>query len=132
MDTAEPYSVDAACPRLGLAVDRRTRFTFPHPGHRCHSTPTPTVIEPGQQEACCLTLGFRACIRYGAWRGEGAEGGQPKACPKVPAALPVSPSGVTAKSPTRQRRTTPRKRIDTPAQPAPASPVAPEGPNTAG
>jgi len=134
MDAVEEYHVDAACPRLGLAADRRTRFTFPHPSHRCHATPTPTVIEPRQQEAYCLSPGFRACIRYGAWRGEGAEGTQQQASPEVQARPAVSPTSLAAKSPARQRRSATRNTIDTPAPPsqAMAPPNKPPEPNTSG
>lgn len=56
------------CPLLGLAVDRRTRYTFPHPGHRCHATGSPRMIEPGHQTTYCLSLEFMGCDRYGAWQ----------------------------------------------------------------
>ena len=56
------------CPLVGLALDRRTRYTFPHPGHRCHSTGTPGAIDPGRQSAYCLSLAFAACDRYVAWQ----------------------------------------------------------------
>ena len=52
------------CPLLGLAVDRRTRYTFPHPGHRCYASGSPTTIEPGHQSTYCLSLEFMACDRY--------------------------------------------------------------------
>lgn len=54
------------CPWLGLAVDRRTRYTFPHPGHRCHASVSPRTIEPGHQSTYCLNLEFMACDRYRA------------------------------------------------------------------
>jgi hypothetical protein len=56
-----------ACPRLGLAADRWTHFTFPHPDHRCHATQHPRVIEPGRQPALCLTDAFPTCSAYQAW-----------------------------------------------------------------
>jgi hypothetical protein len=56
------------CSLLGLAVDRRTRYTFPHPGHRCHATGPPGAIEPGHQSTFCLSTSSSACVRYQAWQ----------------------------------------------------------------
>ncbi|MGZ6270050.1 MAG: hypothetical protein ACXWMU_05735, partial [Candidatus Limnocylindrales bacterium] len=52
------------CPHLGLAADRRTRFTFPHPGQRCFATRPPSTIEEGYQAGVCLSPDYAACGRY--------------------------------------------------------------------
>lgn len=73
MAAFEPDFADApACPLLGLVVDRDTRFTFPHPGHRCYGArqfPTlrPKTIEPTYQASYCLSADFVACGRYRIW-----------------------------------------------------------------
>jgi len=54
------------CPLLGLAIDRRTRYTFPHPGHRCYASGLPGTIEAGHQSTSCLSFEFTACDRYRA------------------------------------------------------------------
>jgi LysM repeat protein len=56
-----------ACPLLGLAADRRTHFTYPHPGHRCFAKGHPTTADARRQAAYCLSLDFATCDRYRAW-----------------------------------------------------------------
>jgi len=55
-----------ACPLLGLAADPRTRFTFPHPGHRCHAARRPKTIDLARQSSYCLSSSFAACERFRA------------------------------------------------------------------
>jgi hypothetical protein len=66
-----------ACPLLGLAVDRRTRYTFPHSGHRCYATGSPGTTEPGHQSTYCLSPDFAACERYPARQRPTASDRQP-------------------------------------------------------
>lgn len=56
-----------ACPLLGLALDPRTRYTFPHPAHRCHAGGSGKTIQPGHQSAVCLSTTFATCGRYQSW-----------------------------------------------------------------
>lgn len=110
------------CPQLGLAVDRHTRYTFPHPGHRCYATAAAVVVEPSHQAAYCVSPSFVTCDRYRAWqrgtaagralldaqlkeRGAmaGAAHEQPNASP-MPATTPTAPQGpVAPKKPDRVR-----------------------------
>jgi len=57
-----------ACPFLGLAADRRSHFTYPHPGHRCFAKQNAATTEARRQSTYCLSLGFAACDRYRAWQ----------------------------------------------------------------
>jgi LysM domain len=61
-----------ACPLLGLAADRRSHFTYPHPGHRCFATQPPGTTKPDRQSAYCLTSSFDACDRFLVWQRRGA------------------------------------------------------------
>jgi LysM domain len=75
MASAELDAPDApACPLLGLAVDRRTHYTFPHPGHRCFTTQPPRTTAPDRQSGYCLSADFARCDRFIAWMGQGAAG----------------------------------------------------------
>ena len=56
------------CPLIGLAADQGTRYTFPHPDHRCYSSGSATGIKPEKQATYCLCLDYVSCDRYGAWR----------------------------------------------------------------
>jgi hypothetical protein len=55
-----------ACPFLGLAADRRTHFTYPHPGHRCFAAGGPATTDAQRQAAYCLSPQFITCERYRA------------------------------------------------------------------
>jgi hypothetical protein len=67
MTRGEPDLPDApACPLLGLAADPRTRFTFPHAGHRCHAAHRPSTVDLARQSSYCLSSGFAACERFRA------------------------------------------------------------------
>jgi hypothetical protein len=133
------------CPQLGLAVDRHTRFTFPHPGHRCYATAAPAVVEPSHQATYCVTLSFVTCDRYRAWQRETAAGRallvaelkergamagaaheQPSASP-MPATTPTAPPGPVAPTkPNRARRSAPRSQaFARPGETEAAPPVAP-------
>ncbi len=57
------------CPLLGLAADRRSHFTYPHPGHRCFATGRPATTDARRQATYCLSPGYTACDRYRAWQG---------------------------------------------------------------
>ena len=68
MTPGEPDLPDApACPLLGLAVDPRTRFTYPHPGHRCHASYKLKTIDLARQSSYCLSSGFADCERFRAF-----------------------------------------------------------------
>ena len=87
MVSAELDVPDApACPLLGLAVDRRTHYTFPHPGHRCFATQPPRTTAPDRQSGYCLSADFARCDRFIAWMGRGAAG-DPSSPPTVSDAL---------------------------------------------
>ena len=71
----------SACPLLGLAADRRSHFTYPHPGHRCFAKKHPATTDARRQATYCLSLDFTSCDRYRAWkarRSPSAPGTGPK------------------------------------------------------
>ena len=75
MASAELDIRDApACPLLGLAADRHSHFTYPHPGHRCFATQPPGTTDPDRQSAYCLSARFDACDRFLARQRRGAAG----------------------------------------------------------
>jgi LysM domain len=82
-----------ACRLLGLAVDRRTHYTFPHPGHRCFATKSPGTTKLDRQSAYCLTARFDACDRFLVWQRRDAAGGasRPATASDVPRAQRDSP-----------------------------------------
>ena len=55
-----------ACPLLGLAVDPRTHYSFPHPDHRCYAGRLANVVEPTRQARYCLSADFASCDWYQA------------------------------------------------------------------
>jgi hypothetical protein len=57
-----------ACPFLGLAADRRSHFTYPHPGPRCFAKGRAATTHARRQATQCLSQDFAACDRYGAWQ----------------------------------------------------------------
>jgi LysM repeat protein len=56
-----------ACPLLGLAADRRSRFTYPHPGHRCFAKGHPAAADARRQTTYCLSVDYPKCDRFRAW-----------------------------------------------------------------
>jgi len=67
MTHRQPDLPDApACPFLGLEADPRTRFTFPHPGHRCHAGRRPSAVEQALQARYCLSPDYAVCERFRA------------------------------------------------------------------
>lgn len=86
------------CPLLGLAADRQTRFTFPHPDHRCHAIRPPAVIAPYHQSRYCLGRAFVACERYQARQHE-AGASPPPQSPNTRVRPPAGPSRATAPGP---------------------------------
>ncbi len=75
MAASEPIGYDPpACPLVGLAADRRTHFTYPHPGHRCFAEGRPAPTDAAYQARFCLTAGFWTCIRYATWRKRSQDG----------------------------------------------------------
>ena len=55
-----------ACPFLGLEANSRTRFTFPHPSHRCHAARGARTIDLARQSGYCLSSSYPACERFRA------------------------------------------------------------------
>jgi|GEM_PF-1898709 hypothetical protein len=108
-----------ACPLLGIAADRRTRYTFPHPDHRCYATAAPAVIGPSHQAEFCLSLGFMPCDRYQSWQYESGASPQPSALLEPPAMPTAPPEPVAPKRPARARRSAARSsEIGGPGKPA--------------
>lgn len=65
MDSTELDGSDVpACPLLGLATDRRSHYTYPHPGHRCFAKDRAAPADAGRQATYCLSVGYTACDRY--------------------------------------------------------------------
>ena len=56
------------CPLIGLAADRGTRYTFPHPDHRCYSSGSANGIKPEKQATHCLCLDYTSCDLYRVWQ----------------------------------------------------------------
>ena len=68
MADPDTFAPDApACPLLGLALDPRTHYTFPHPAHRCHAEGAPAAVESRLQSTTCLSALFTGCGRFRAW-----------------------------------------------------------------
>jgi hypothetical protein len=67
-----------ACPLLGLAADRRSHFTYPHPGHRCFATEHPATTDARRQATYCLSPGYTACDRYEARKRQAQAGDRPQ------------------------------------------------------
>ena len=63
-----------ACPLLGLASDRRSHFTYPHPSHRCFARKKPATTDARRQVTYCLSPDFKACDRFRAWQSVEAPG----------------------------------------------------------
>lgn len=61
---ASPVPDAVACPYLGLLEDRRTRFLFATPAHRCLSRRRPATIDLDHQVRFCLSAAFSICKRY--------------------------------------------------------------------
>src|SRR5450756_2595440 len=100
MASAELDIRDApACPVLGLAVDRRTHYTFPHPGHRCFATQPPGTTGPDRQSAYCLTAGFDACDRFRVFQRRPAAGAPLR--PPTASGAPFTLSLIHISEPTR-------------------------------
>ena len=92
----------SACPLLGLEGDRRTHYTFPHPGHRCFATQPPRTTVPDRQSGYCLSGDFARCDRFVAWMGRGAavDPSRPPTASDAPfarrgGALAIAPAQVT-------------------------------------
>jgi LysM repeat protein len=91
MASSKPDTSDApACPHLGLAADRRSYFTYPHPGHRCFVKDRPATTDAGRQLAYCLNVGYVECDRYPAHQAPPRARVGPKPVADVPRSmLPV-------------------------------------------
>ena len=70
-----------ACPALGLADDRRSHFTYPHPGHRCFAKGDAAKADPRRQATFCLSPEFASCDRFRAWHGLATSAGEPETRP---------------------------------------------------
>lgn len=87
------------CPLLGLAADRRSHFTYPHPGHRCFATEHPATTDARRQVTYCLSPGYTACDRYQARqrRPQAGEGSEPRQASREASAPPGgTPAGAVA------------------------------------
>jgi hypothetical protein len=73
-----------ACPHLGLAADRRSHSTYPHPGHRCFVKERPAVADRSCQATFCLTNGYPECDRYKARRRTAREAEAPESRSNTP------------------------------------------------
>ena len=63
----DPDGTDApVCPLLGLTTDRRSHFTYPHPGHRCFAKGRPASTDASRQARYCLSANYTACDRFAA------------------------------------------------------------------
>lgn len=61
-----PVTEPEHCPYLGLADDRKTRFSFPVQAHRCHAGAKPASIDLAYQGTYCLSSRYPTCSRYHA------------------------------------------------------------------
>ena len=67
MATIEPSLPEPpVCPFLGLGVDRRTHYTYPHPDHRCFAKERAASTDARRQTTFCLSPDFAACDRFKA------------------------------------------------------------------
>jgi hypothetical protein len=67
MVSIEPSGLEAqVCPLLGLESDRRTRYTYPHPDHRCFAKERAATTDARRQASYCLDPAFTACDRFQA------------------------------------------------------------------
>jgi hypothetical protein len=56
----------AVCPFLGMATDRRSHFTYPHPAHRCFVKEHAAGTDARRQVNYCLSPNFSSCDRFQA------------------------------------------------------------------
>ena len=90
MDSTQLDGSDVpACPLLGLAADRRSHFTYPHPGHRCYATDRATPADAVRQATYCLSLDHTTCDRYLARQVPARAGQEPE--PRVNVSGPEVP-----------------------------------------
>jgi hypothetical protein len=76
-----------ACPLLGLFADRRSHFTYPHPGHRCFAGEHPATTDARRQATYCLSLDYTACDQYEVVRRPVHAGEGPEPRPRAPEAV---------------------------------------------
>lgn len=121
-----------ACPFLGLAGDRRSHYTYPHPDHRCYASDRGLPTDPARQTTFCLGA-YATCDRYLARQRQAqprASGrpivqALPMARPTPPASpmarpFPPPPEPPTATAPAHAPAT---RRPQTPTPAAPKSPA---------
>jgi hypothetical protein len=53
-----------ACPFVGLDRDHRTRYTYPHPDHRCYAAGRARDADATRQSTWCLTWSYPQCERF--------------------------------------------------------------------
>jgi len=125
MDLTGGLPDSPACPLLGLVADPATHFSFPHAGHRCGATRSPSAIDLPHQSRYCLSADFEGCERYAAQLNKQAARAKPQLTPA--AAASTSAPLPTAASPeaTAPSATTAVVAVST-ATPA-DSPVTPAG-----
>jgi hypothetical protein len=63
----KPDPQEMACPLMGLASDRLTRFQFPARGHRCWAMPRAVEVEVSFQAAICIGSDYHDCVRHRLW-----------------------------------------------------------------
>ena len=67
MPDGELDGVDGpVCPLLGMASDRRSHFTYPHPAHRCFAKQHGATTDARRQLDYCLSPSFASCDRFQA------------------------------------------------------------------
>jgi hypothetical protein len=98
MDASDLSGLDApACPLLGLAADRRSHFSYPHPGHRCFAKHHPTTTDPVRQSSYCLSPRYPTCDRFRAWQLVNGQATQVASQP-APTVIHVARTGETVAS----------------------------------
>lgn len=58
------------CPLLGMATDRRSHFTYPHPEHRCFAKERAATTDARRQIDYCISPSFSSCDRFQAREGK--------------------------------------------------------------
>jgi len=113
-----------ACPFLGLAADRRSHFTFPHPEHRCFVKNHAAGTDARRQAGFCLTLEYATCDRYRSWEARGGKAATAVADAQVSEARLAA---VVAPPPTEPPASAPFAQLTASVADAPAAGAEPPG-----